>query len=121
MPMANASEKAQKVESVVAKTKSTRASCSSGVCGQDAVEQGRQRHVDDEEVHPAQRRVRYLLDLAADEANEDQPEKRRGEIENVEHPGKSRSRRRGNAPTTTPTWRGLCIPLNGRLPFWRPA
>ena len=83
--MAKDTAKAQNVASVVAKMKSTCASCSNGVCGKNAVEQRRQRHIDDEEIHPGQRGIGNLLELAAGEADEDQPEIRQREIENVDH------------------------------------
>ena len=86
MPMANATANAQKVASVVAKMKSTRASLLQRGLRQDAVEQGRQRHVDDEEIHPGQRGIGNLLELAAGKADENQPEKRQREIEDVDHP-----------------------------------
>ena len=53
---------------------------------QDAVEQRRQRHVEDEEIHPGQRGIGDLLELAAGKSDENQPEKRKRQIKNVDHP-----------------------------------
>ena len=86
MPMANDTAKAQNVASVVANTKSTWASLLQRRLRQDAVEQRRQRHIDDEEIHPGQRGIGDLLELAAGKTDEDQPEKRQRQIEDVDHP-----------------------------------
>jgi hypothetical protein len=57
---------------------------------QDTVEQSRQRHIEDEEIHPGQRGIGDLLELAAGKADENQPEKRQREVENVDHAARLR-------------------------------
>jgi Cu/Zn superoxide dismutase len=56
-----------------------------------------------EEVHPAERGVRDLVDAAAGEADEDQAEERQREIDDVEHSGMNRKA----------AWREARVPLNG--------
>ena len=80
--------------------------------GKNPVEQRRQGHIDDEEIHPGQRRVGNLLELAAGKTDEDEPEIRQRKIENVDH-------QRRSGAHLFPTWRGLCIALNGRSIFWK--
>ena len=74
--MANESEKAHNVASVVAKMKSHLRELFERGLGENAVEQGRQRHVEDEKVHPGQSGIGDLLELAAGKADENQAEKR---------------------------------------------
>ena len=53
---------------------------------EDAIEQARKREVDQEEAHPGEPGFgNPELQLAADEAEKDQPEERQGQIEDVEH------------------------------------
>src|ERR1044072_5465949 len=55
---------------------------------EDAVEQARQSQVDEEKAHPGEPGFRDAeLQLAADEAEKDQPEERQSEVEDVEHAG----------------------------------
>lgn len=51
----------------------------------DDEQQGRQRHVEQEEVHPSEAGFRQLLRLAAGEADENQAEIRHRKIENIDH------------------------------------
>ena len=81
----------QNVESVVANTNSTRSPAPPAVSAPGCGKTGRQRHIDDEEIHPGERRVRDLLQLAAGKADEDQPEIRQREIEDVDHSGVQRA------------------------------
>ena len=53
--------------------------------GQDAEEQGRQGHVQDEEVHPGEPGIGDLAQLAAGKADQDQAEEGKCEVEDVEH------------------------------------
>ncbi len=77
--------------------------------GEDTVEQRGESHVDDEEIHPGQRGVGNLLEFAAGKTDEDQPKIRQRKIDNVDHP----------RDPGRPTWRGLCIALNGRTVIWK--
>ncbi len=58
----------------------------------DAVEQRRQRHVDDEEIHPGEPAIGDRLEFSARQSEEDQTEERQRQIDDVEHsracPGK---------------------------------
>jgi hypothetical protein len=53
----------------------------------DAIEQRRQRHVEDEEVHPGEARLRDCLELPAAKPQEDQAEERQRQIDDLEHAG----------------------------------
>ena len=88
--MANDTVNAQKVESVVAKYEVDLGELLQRGLRQDAVEQSRQRHVKDEEIHPGQSGIGNLLELAAGKADENQPEKRQRQVENVDHPARFR-------------------------------
>ena len=53
---------------------------------EDAIEQARKCEVDQEEAHPGEPGLGDSeLQLAADEAEKDQPEERQGQVEDVEH------------------------------------
>ena len=55
----------------------------------DPEQQSGQRNIEQEEVHPRQAMLREAFDPATGEADEDQPEIRQCEIENVDHGGAS--------------------------------
>ena len=74
----------------------------------DAEEQCRQRHIEQEEVHPRQPVLRQGLGLAAGEPDENQAEIRQCEIENVDH-------RDGSFSTWLPPLGGLQGPAQQRL------
>jgi hypothetical protein len=78
-----AATKAVTVPSVVAIKNGGLFSSANGVF--DDEQQCRQRHVEQEEVHPGEASFRQALRLAAGEANENQAEIRHGEIENIDH------------------------------------
>src|SRR6185312_15872679 len=86
---------------------------------EDAVEQRRQRHVNDEVVHPAERGVGDLLDPAAGETDEDEAEERQSEVEDVDHSADLRRPWAARAAPIFGAWRGLCFPLNGSPALWK--
>jgi hypothetical protein len=71
--MTNDTTKAQNVASVVAKMKSHPGELLQRGLRKDPIEQRRQSHVDDEKIHPGQRRVGDLLELAAGKAMKTSP------------------------------------------------
>jgi len=111
MPITNETAKAQNVANVVANMVDLGELLERRL-GKNPEEQRRQGHIDNEEIHPGQRSVGNLLELAAGKADEDEPEIRQRKIENVDH-------QRRSGAHLFPTWRGLCIALNGRSIFWK--
>ena len=92
-------------------------SCSSGRLSEDAVEQRRQRHIDDEKFIQASAVSEICLSLPQAKPMKIEPEIRQRKIENVDHSGSGSS---GNAQLVhRELGAALCIPLNGRPAFWK--